>query len=245
MNSWSVIVPVKPWALSKSRLDLPQRVRQSLARAFCADVISTLAQSPNVGCVVVVSESPHPDLPGRSGVEFVREPPPGGGGLNAAVRYAVRHLQATRADSPVLVMPADLPCATPGDLTTSLHRCRALLNEHPRLFARDAAGDGTTLVACAHPSLLDPRYGPMSAADHHTAGYVPISDLPAGLTRDVDTVDDLVEAWYLGVQPHTYAAITGFSGVGDPLCDWPATTGKETRENQRSSSRGNRLFTPV
>jgi 2-phospho-L-lactate guanylyltransferase len=71
----------------------------------------------------------------------------------------------------------------------------------------DAAGTGTTLLTALGVGL-DPHFGAGSARAHQQAGAVPLAGDWPGLTRDVDTAEDLRAALALGVGPRT-AALAG------------------------------------
>jgi 2-phospho-L-lactate guanylyltransferase (CobY/MobA/RfbA family) len=118
----------------------------------------------------------------------------GAGGQGAAVAAVL-----ARLDGPVLVVNADLPCATSADL-------RALLDATPPGGAAIvAAPDGTTnAVSLADARLFVPLYGPGSAARFVAGGAVAV-DLP-NLAADVDTPDDLARLPGR-VGTHTQAAL--------------------------------------
>ena len=103
----------------------------------------------------------------------------GEGGQGRAVAQAVARLAG-----PVLVVNADLPCATADDL-------RALLAATPADGAAFvAAPDGTTnALSLARAELFEPLYGPDSARRFLAAGAIAV-DLP-NLADDVDTAVDL------------------------------------------------------
>lgn len=103
----------------------------------------------------------------------------GEGGQGAAVAEALADL-----DGPVLVVNADLPCATSADL-------HALLDATPAGgTAIVPAVDGTTnAVSLSDARLFAPLYGPGSAARFVAAGAVAVH-IP-NLVADVDTTGDL------------------------------------------------------
>ncbi len=126
-----------------------------LAQAMLADVVAAAAQ---VGRVLVAN---------------------GDGGQGVAVAAALERL-----DGHVLVVNADVPCATPADL-------RTLVAATPAGGTAIApADDGTTnALSLARPELYAPLYGPGSAARFVANGaravHVP------NLADDVDTPEDL------------------------------------------------------
>jgi 2-phospho-L-lactate guanylyltransferase (CobY/MobA/RfbA family) len=117
------------------------------------------------------------------GVSVVDDP---GGGEGAAVAAAI----ATVPEGPVVVVSADLPCATPRDLLSLLGATP------PGGLALVRAGDGTAnAVALAAPQLHAPVYGPGSAERFFRLALslgvsAALAEIP-NLADDVDSVDDL------------------------------------------------------
>jgi 2-phospho-L-lactate guanylyltransferase (CobY/MobA/RfbA family) len=144
--------------------------RPELARAMLEDVLDAARE---LGEVVVAN---------------------GAGGQGAAVAAVLAEVVG-----PVLVVNADLPCATSADL-------RALLDATPAGGkAIVAAPDGTTnAVSLSDARLFAPLYGPGSAARFVAAGAVAV-DVP-NLAADVDTTRDL-EHLTGRVGAHTRAAL--------------------------------------
>lgn len=103
----------------------------------------------------------------------------GSGGQGAAVAAALAGLEG-----PVLVLNADLPCATADDLR------ELIAATPPDGLAIVAAADGTTnAVSLARADLFEPLYGSGSAARFRARGAVAVSI--ANLEDDVDTEADL------------------------------------------------------
>jgi 2-phospho-L-lactate guanylyltransferase len=190
-----VVVPYRGQR-GKSRLSFPDAQRAELALAMLADV---LAAASSHGRVVVVTADPDA---AAVAPEVVADP---GGGQGAAVEAA---LVSFPTEALVLVVNADLPCATPEDLD-------ALVAATPRGgLALVRARDGTTnALGLSSRELFEPVYGPASARRfrRHAAELgVSCSDacLP-NLVDDVDTLEDLehVEA---RVGRQTQAALEAF-----------------------------------
>jgi len=124
-----------------------------------------------------------------------------GGGLGTAVAAELEHFP----DEPVLVVMADLPCATARDLLTVLG------SAPPGGMALVEGPDGgTNVLALTSPRLFAPLYGPGSAgrfrAHAERLGITCVTiDLP-NLVDDVDTPGDL---WKLSGRagPHTQAVL--------------------------------------
>jgi 2-phospho-L-lactate/phosphoenolpyruvate guanylyltransferase len=187
----AIVVPFRGSA-GKRRLAAPPRLRSALALAMLQDV---LAACEPVGEAVVVSSDP---TAAELGAEVMAEP---GSGQGPAVAAALARLPS----APLLILNADLPCATPRDLL-------ALLGALPEGgLALVEAADGTTnALALASPLLFAPLYGPGSAGRFRS--YAARSGIEFGtltvpnLADDVDTMADL-ERVRPRVGPHTEAAL--------------------------------------
>lgn len=174
--SWTVVIPVKGTAGSKSRLS----PAPALATAIALDTVGAAVAS-GAGRVIVVTggeAAPFEAL----GAEVAVDP---GGGLNAAVRSGI-----ALAAGPVAVMLGDLPALLPGELDDALERAEA----HERAMVADADAEGTTLITALRGELHSPAFGTGSRAAHLAAGYVEL-DMPvgSGLRRDVDTAEQLAD----------------------------------------------------
>jgi len=162
---------VIPFRGQDAKQRLPEELRAELAQAMLADV---LAAAEEVGRAVVAE----------------------GRGQGASVEAALADVQ----ESPVLVVNADLPAATPRGLLA------LLVSTPPDGIAVVAAADGTTnALGLAAPGVFEPVYGPGSAERFLALGPSRLAEIP-NLAEDVDTLDDLepVEA-RLG--PRTRAAL--------------------------------------
>ena len=168
----AIVVPFR--RTGKLRLALPPDVRARIVEAMLADVFAAAAA---VGDVILADRE---------------------GGQGTSVAAALRRLEG----GPVLVVNADLPCATADDL-------RELLAAAPALVA---ARDGTTNALALHdPAAFLPLYGPGSAR-RFTAelGAAPLA-LP-NLADDVDTLEDLARvAGRLGACSRAAVATLGLA----------------------------------
>ncbi|MZG13553.1 2-phospho-L-lactate guanylyltransferase, partial [Streptomyces sp. SID5914] len=99
---WTLVVPVKPLALAKSRLSdtADDGVRPGLALAFAQDTVAAALACPAVADVAVVTDDARA---GRElaalGAGIVAGEP--GGGLNAALAHGAAVARATRPKCPV------------------------------------------------------------------------------------------------------------------------------------------------
>ncbi|MBO4254491.1 2-phospho-L-lactate guanylyltransferase [Streptomyces griseorubiginosus] len=200
---WTLVIPVKPLALAKSRLSdtAHDGVRPGLALAFAQDTVAAALACPAVKDVAVVTDDA---LAGRElaalGARVVTDEPRGG--LNAALEHAVAAVRADRPDTPVAALNADLPALRSLELARVLDAAA----EFPRAFMPDAANIGTTLLAAAPGRELLPAFGTDSRARHRASGAVELAlDEVDSVRQDVDTGDDLRAALALGVGPRTAA----------------------------------------
>jgi 2-phospho-L-lactate/phosphoenolpyruvate guanylyltransferase len=180
---WTVIVPVKPAAIGKSRLGLGP----ALARAIALDTIDAVLAADRVGRVLVVTA----DRSLETAAEIVAERTPRG--LSAAIASGLR----AAGDGPRAVLLGDLPALRPADLDEALHRAAAV----PSAFVADREGTGTTLVTAAEGIELRQAFGPDSAARHRHLALAELV-LPAGSTvpLDVDTREQLAATPGLGAR---------------------------------------------
>ncbi|MEW5627708.1 2-phospho-L-lactate guanylyltransferase [Streptomyces hydrogenans] len=202
-DGWSLVVPLKPLALAKSRLApaAGELLRPRLALAFAEDTVAAALDCPEVRDVVVVTDDP---AAGRAlaalGARIVPDVP--AAGLNAALAYGARAVRARRPHARVAALNADLPALRPAELA----RVLAAARQFPRAFLADAAEIGTTFLSAAPGVELEPAFGGPSRLRHLSSGAVEI--LLAGVDsvrRDVDTGEDLAAAGFLGLGPRTSA----------------------------------------
>ncbi|GAA2518089.1 2-phospho-L-lactate guanylyltransferase [Streptomyces gobitricini] len=200
-GSWSLVVPLKPLALAKSRLagHAGPLARPRLALAFAQDTVAAALASRAVRDVSVVTDDPVAALTlGALGARIVPDRP--AAGLNAALAHGARAVRARRPGAPVATLNADLPALRPAELS----RVLAVAAEFPRAFLPDAAEIGTTLLSAAPGVELRPAFGGASRRRHLLSGAAEIRlDGVRSVRQDVDTGDDLRAAVELGVGPRT------------------------------------------
>jgi 2-phospho-L-lactate/phosphoenolpyruvate guanylyltransferase len=178
------LVPVKALAEAKGRLApaVGPLQRRLLAIAMLEDVVAALQAVPGLAAPVVVS--PDREVWRRADAMGCRvvEEPPGAGDLNRALTAAA---QSVGNGSPLLVVAADLPLASPTGLERVLAAARA-----PVAVVPSADGGGTNVLAWRDPASFAPSFGPDSAARHLAVpGAVRVEE--PGLSLDVDTLEDL------------------------------------------------------
>jgi 2-phospho-L-lactate guanylyltransferase len=213
--SWTVIVPLKRLPAAKSRLRgaLPEDDHEALVLAMALDTVAAALASPVVGRLVVVAGDPgSTEAATLLGAEVITDVPDAG--LNPALAYAatlVRPRGVTATLPGVAALPADLPALRTSELTAALRQAEevaaaARRRGTGRSFVADASGAGTVLLAAPPGALLEPCFGPGSAAAHSSSGATELTGDWPSLRHDVDTAADLAEAFVLGVGSRTASA---------------------------------------
>ncbi|MFF0427551.1 2-phospho-L-lactate guanylyltransferase [Streptomyces sp. NPDC004520] len=202
-DDWSLVVPLKPLSLAKSRLAATAGalLRPRLALAFAEDTVAAVLDCARVRDVAVVTDDPAAGAAlAALGARIVPDSP--AAGLNAALAHGVRAVRAGRPHARVAALNADLPALRPAELTRVLDAA----GNFPRAFLADAAEIGTTFLSAGPGVELEPAFGGPSRLRHLSSGAVEI--LLAGVDsvrRDVDTGEDLATALALGLGPRTAA----------------------------------------
>ncbi|QAY59223.1 2-phospho-L-lactate guanylyltransferase [Microbacterium protaetiae] len=189
LHGWTVVIPVKPTALGKSRL-VGSGDRAALARAIALD---TIEAARRVCPVVVVTADAEVAAAARElGASVVGEGEPAG--LNAAI---ARGVDAARSGHRAAML-GDLPALRSTDLAAALRDAASL----DRAVVPDAEGTGSTLVTARAGMAWASAFGADSLARHIALGCTAL-DAAASLRRDVDTVEQLAAAATLGLGPRT------------------------------------------
>ncbi|MFJ3793803.1 2-phospho-L-lactate guanylyltransferase [Kitasatospora sp. NPDC090091] len=201
-SDWSLVLPLKPPALAKTRLaPFAGAHRSDLALCFALDTVAAALATPGVARVLVVTRDAAAGARlAALGAAVVADEP--GGGLNHALAHGAAAALALAPNAPLATLSADLPALRPAELA----RVLAAVPSTGRAFLADTPGLGTTLLACAPGSPLAPAFGDGSR-ERHAAGGARELRLAGvdSVRRDVDTGADLGEALALGVGPHTAA----------------------------------------
>ena len=173
---WTLIIPVKPAAIGKSRLGLGAE----LARAIAFDTVAAVVACDAVGRVIVVTADAAFRPPGA---EVLPERIPSGIDAAVAAGAALAGIGTARA-----ALLGDLPSLIPAELAAAL----AVAARAPRAFVADHEGTGTTLVTAAPGETLLTAFGGGSAAKHRALGLVELDPAATSSVRfDVDTVEQL------------------------------------------------------
>jgi len=201
---WVVVVPVKPAAHGKSRLDVPGVDRIALARAIALDTIAAATACEVVAQVVIVTDDPALARDAAS-IPALRFVPEGGArGLDAAVATGIAAVDPHHR-MPRAALLGDLPALRPEHLADGLRAAASV----DRGVVADAEGTGSTLVTAGPGIEWSSSFGDDSFARHVAAGCAGLEIPDAStLRRDVDTAAQLEAAILLGVGPHTTAVLT-------------------------------------
>lgn len=216
------IVPVKRLSRAKQRLApvLSQNERAKLARTMLHEVLTTLcATSELAGTIVVTGDPMVANLATLFEAWVVHDTAEAG--INAAVQQGLKTLDASAG---ALIVPADVPFATAGDLRSIIDE----LQHHPVVLAPALCDGGTNALAMRAPDLIAPSFGEdsylrhqMLARDKGFACGVVSAD---GIGRDIDRPQDLVAPVALRKYSLTAALLAELNvsarlGVGAlPLC---------------------------
>jgi 2-phospho-L-lactate guanylyltransferase len=198
---WSLVVPLKPLAVAKSRLaGAAGAVRPALALAFVLDTVGAVLECAEVADVTVVTDDP---IAGAevAGLGALVVPDAPAAGLNAALRYGAGLVRQRRPSAAVGALNGDLPALRAAELGEVLREAARLPG---RAFLADTAGPGTTLLTASPGVALSPGFGGASRERHLASGAREIT-LPGvpSVRQDVDTAADLEAARALGLGPRT------------------------------------------
>jgi 2-phospho-L-lactate guanylyltransferase len=184
-------VPVKRLAQAKRRLRgvLSDEQRREFVLAMLDDVLRLTLDHPAIDLTAVVSADEHVlDFASRLGAQSIHEPP-GVRGLNAALAFAADAL-ARQGATGLLVLPADIPLATPADIQAVL----TAWQKAPLALCPSRSG-GTGALALRPPDAIAFHFGPRSFAAHRRAAAdrgLPVAVVDrASLAQDIDRPDDL------------------------------------------------------
>ncbi|MCW3493168.1 2-phospho-L-lactate guanylyltransferase [Microbacterium sp. SSM24] len=200
---WVVVVPVKPSARAKSRLDVDGVGRAELARAIALDTLAAATACDLVAQVVVVTDDAAlaRDAATIPALRFV--PEGDASGLDAAVAAGVAAVDPG-GRMPRAALLGDLPALRPADLSAALRAAASV----DRGVVPDAEDAGSTLVTANAGVGWVTSFGEDSLARHVALGcaVLPIPDATS-LRRDVDTAAQLESARMLGLGPRTSALL--------------------------------------
>ncbi|MEO8225676.1 MAG: 2-phospho-L-lactate guanylyltransferase [Gammaproteobacteria bacterium] len=187
--AWA-LVPIKPFAAAKSRLEglLTREECTRLAEEMARDVLRALHAAPDISGIAIVSREPGlSPLAAATGARVY--PENAGEDYRTALGRVAAELTARGAHH-LLVVPADLPTLSSGDV-------QQLLDSHTGgiTICRAAVDGGTNALLLSPPTAIPFLYGRASAEQHMAAAAAAgvaarAVDLPA-FARDVDSPDDV------------------------------------------------------
>lgn len=195
MSRWTVIVPVRGTAHSKTRLCLAGFDSSMLGAAFGLDVAEAAATATLVQHVVVTTASPYLAAAAADrGARGLLDDGPGT--LNEVVSRAVDRVRTANPLANVAVLMGDVAMVTPADIDQSL----TMAAKHSRAFVADRDDEGTVMLTARKGYPHRPRFGQASRSAHLAAGYCEIVlDEEARIRHDVDTSSDLAVAFRRGM----------------------------------------------
>ena len=206
----AALVPLRALEGAKARLGeaLDAEERRALVERLLRRTVEAALATPGIPVVAVVS--PDPDvlaLADELGAHGVAQ---GGGGLNEGLAEGRAWAIAAGAGA-ILVVPADLPAVSAGELGRVIRAARgmavaqatAALAGRPLVtLVPDRGGSGTNILLVAPPAAIPFRFGEGSRAAHagaaRAAGAMYL-ELDSPLALDLDTPDDLLAAQASGL----------------------------------------------
>jgi 2-phospho-L-lactate guanylyltransferase len=195
VTPYSIIIPVKPIGIGKSRLRASITVADDLVIAIALDTIAAALTAAG-SVLVVTDDTAITEAATALGASVTPDAPDAG--LNAAIAHGESLLPPSSARA---ALTADLPALRPADLAGALAAARG------RSYVADHLGTGTTLLIAAPDVRLDPHFGPGSAAAHAASGAHSLHGAWPSLRLDVDTREDLDAARALGLGTRSAAAL--------------------------------------
>lgn len=190
-------MPIRGLETAKTRLgeDLDAEERVELVTELLRRTLVATRDAERIAGTIVVTMDPAAAglAKGHGAIGLVERAP----GLNEAI-VAARSVAVARGASAVLVLPADLPAATPEyvdalvDTAAGFAAPRGLVALVP-----DRHLTGTNVLLTSPGTIIDPAFGLDSRRGHERAAaaagarYV---ELDSPLSLDVDTAADLLEA---------------------------------------------------
>jgi 2-phospho-L-lactate guanylyltransferase len=193
---------MKQLRLAKSRMahTLLPAERRALALAMLEDVLAALSGTPGLAGIGVVGDDQ--EVFERAvfyGAEVLTDT---AGDLNGALTQAAQHYAARGADA-VLVLPADVPQVTQGEISALI----AAHDTSPQVVIAPSHDGGTGALLVAPPLAIAFQFGEASAARHVAAAHhlgIPVRQVrAAGLANDIDRADDMLLLPSGDLQTHT------------------------------------------
>lgn len=201
-RTWAV-VPIRGLASAKTRLggDLDEEERVELVTALLRrTLVATRDAAGLVGTIVVTRDPAAAGLAkAHRAIGLVERAP----GLNEAIE-AARSVAVARGATAVLVLPADLPAASPQHVDALLRTAGEAAGGDPAgtpaslvALVPDQHGEGTNALLTSPPAVVAPAFGPGSRSAHRRAAKLAGArylEIGGPLSLDLDTPADLLAA---------------------------------------------------
>ena len=193
---WALL-PLKDFVNAKQRLAgvLAPHERRRLFQAMVDDVLTVLAQHPDIDNTVIVSDDPSAELLAEHyGVSYWPESAVQGSDLNSVVSNTAALFETQGVDS-LLVVHGDLPLLCGKELSHLIAAHQAL--DKPAIsIAPDRHQQGTNCLLSSPPQVITFHYGEGSLIKHcahaKQAGAVVSVEQLAGIGCDIDLPDDIM-----------------------------------------------------
>jgi 2-phospho-L-lactate guanylyltransferase len=200
--SYVVLLPVKPPARGKSRLEVDPERRRALAAAFALDTArACLAADPVVAVLAVTDDAGFADDLRAAGCATI--PDGVDGDLNESLRLAAAEARRRWPRAVPVAVCADLPALRHTDLEAALAWYGT---GRGAAFVTDQDGTGTTLYTAPYAGF-EPQFGFHSREAHLGVGAIEIPGALTSLRRDVDDAAALADAVAIGLGSHTRRAM--------------------------------------
>lgn len=206
-SAYVVLLPVKPPARGKSRLEVDPERRRALAAAFALDTARACLDAARVATVLAVTDDAR--FAGELRAAGCDTIPDGvAGDLNKSLGQAAAEASRRWPGATPVAVCADLPALLADDLDAALRDVSERASQHgaAAAFVADQEGVGTTLYTAVYDAF-DPHFGPRSCRAHVEAGAREITLPLPTLRLDVDDRAALADAVDLGVGAHTRLAL--------------------------------------
>lgn len=186
----AAIIPVKPFAHAKTRLDLPARQKEDLCMLMLDEILRVLAISPRITeTVVVTGEQRASELCSRHGATTIPETSPQD--INGAISAADQYLLERGFDAS-LVLPQDIPFIKTQDIDFVFQYA---LPPNFAIVVPSRRFDGTNALARMPIDLMGTFYDQDSYKIHMNTARQHTSNASLVFVRrimwDIDNLDDL------------------------------------------------------
>ena len=189
----AVIIPVKTFSRAKSRLALPAGARAALCEMMLGEMLRTLAPSPLIGEIIVVTGDPRAAEIAR-GFGAAVIPDPEEKGVNEAVSLTDDYVRR-REIGATIVLPQDIPFTKVQDIDFLL---KIQIPPNFVTVVPSRKFDGTNALVRMPPDIMDTHYDRDSYRAHMDAAKRRTRNPSVLFVRrmmiDIDDMDDLAYA---------------------------------------------------